>query len=390
MNAGSKRFLLLLLLGFAAMSLLCVLNYWMSAHAVDALVSRELSAGAKATALDMSMAAMAAHDAAIGELRRALLLNILAALTIAAVFAFTMTRGWRRRAKSLERMTEGARAIAGGKLDQELATSSDDIRVFADSVNILSARLREQLEREAESRQFASFMRVAAMLAHDLKNAILGLSLLVRNMEKFYDREDFRAEAMQSLKDETAKLQGLVDQLSDPVDSLSGEHKRPQPTDLVPLIQGVLKSVIGNESEHRIQTELPDTLVAVVDAERVRKVIENLVLNADQAMSGQEGTITLSGGEAGNGKIFFSVADTGPGMTLEFQSKRLFHPFATTKRGGLGLGLYTCREVIRAHGGTIEVESRPDAGATFRVVLPCAPIGTGADGREKNLERRAH
>jgi len=385
MTAGSKRFLLFFLLGFAAMSLLCILNYWMSAQAIDALVSRELSAGAKTTALDLSIAAMTAHAAAISELRRALVLNVFAALVIAVVLSFAMTRVWRRRAKSLERMTEGARAIAGGKLDQQLATSSDDIRVLADSMNILSARLREQLEREAESRQFASFMRVAAMLAHDLKNAILGLSLLVGNMEKFYDREDFRAEAMQSLKDETAKLQGLVDQLSDPVDSLSGEFKRPQPTDLVPLLQHVLKSVTGDTSEHRIQTELPDTLVAVVDAERVRKVIENLVLNAVQAMRAQEGTITISGGDAGNSRIFFSVADTGPGMTLEFQSKRLFRPFATTKRGGLGLGLYTCREVIKAHGGTIEVESKPNAGATFRVVLPCAPLGTRVDRREKTL-----
>jgi len=379
MNAGSKRFLAFLALSFAAMSLLCVLNYWMSAHAIDALVTRELNAGAKATALDMSIAAMAAHDAAIGELRSALLLNLLAALVIAGAFSFAATRIWRRRARSLERITEDAMAIAGGNLDQELATSSDDIRMFADSVNVLTARLREQLEREAESRQFASFIRVAAMLAHDLKNAIQGLSLLVGNMEKFNHREDFRAEAMQALKDETAKLQRLVDRLSDPVESLSGEHKRPQPTDLVPLIRRVLKSVTGTTSQHKIQTELPQSLVTVVDPERIEKVIENLLLNAVQAMGRNAGTITVSGGNSEDSKLFFSVADTGPGITTEFQSKRLFRPFATTRRGGLGLGLYTCREVIQAHGGTIEVESKPNAGATFRVVLPCAPIRPNAN-----------
>ena len=379
MNSATKRFLLLFLISLTVSLLLCVLNYWSEVRTIENLTNRELAAVANATALDVSTAAMAAHDAAIGELRRALLLNVIAALLIAAAFSFVVTRIWRRRARRLERITEGAMAIAGGKLDQQLATSSDDIRMFADSVNILSARLREQLEREAESRQFASFMRVAAMLAHDLKNAIQGLSLLVKNMEEFHDREDFRAEAMQALKDETAKLQRLVDRLNDPVDSLSGEHRRPQPTDLVPLIRRVLKSVMGTTSQHKIQTKLPDSLVTVVDPERIEKVIENLLLNALQAMGENAGTVTLSGGNAEENKLFFSVADTGPGMTPEFQSKRLFHPFATTRRGGLGLGLYTCREVIQAHGGTIDVESKPNAGATFRVVLPCAPIRPSAD-----------
>ncbi len=343
MNAGSRRLLFLLAISFTALSLLCLLNYWTGAHAVDALINRELNAGAR-TAFEMSTAAMTAHDSAISELRRGLLFNIIVA---------TMISG----------------------------TSSDDVRLFADSFNIVSGRLREELEREAESRQFASFIRVSAMLAHDLKNAIQGMSLLVRNMEQFHDREDFRAEAMQALKDETTKLQNLVNRLSQPVESLSGEHKRPQKTNLVPLLRSAVKSVIGPSSQHQVELRLPDTLSAVVDAERIAKVVENLLLNAIQAIGEQSGTITLIAGSAGSDAIFFSITDTGPGMTADFQSKQLFRPFATTKRGGLGLGLYTCREVIQAHGGTIDVESKPSAGTTFRVMLPCAPMSAGANGR---------
>src|SRR5437867_4894078 len=236
MNARSRRLLFLLAISFTALSLLCFLNYWTGANALDGLIYRQVNAGARTT-FEMSKAAMTAHDAAIGELRRGLLFNLIVAAVIAGAFSFITARAWQRRARSLERVTEGARAVAAGKLDLNLVTSSDDVRLFAESFNIVSGRLREELEREAESRQFASFVRVAAMLAHDLKNAIQGLSLLVRNMEKFHDREDFRVEAMQALKDETAKLQKLVDRLSDPVDSLSGEHKRPQPTDLVLLIR---------------------------------------------------------------------------------------------------------------------------------------------------------
>jgi signal transduction histidine kinase len=60
-------------------------------------------------------------------------------------------------------------------------------------------------------------------------------------------------------------------------------------------------------------------------------------------------------------------------MTKQFIDTRLFRPFATTKRTGIGLGLYTCREVIKASGGTIDVDSVEGAGTTFRVVLPSIP-----------------
>jgi signal transduction histidine kinase len=61
-------------------------------------------------------------------------------------------------------------------------------------------------------------------------------------------------------------------------------------------------------------------------------------------------------------------------MSRPFIEERLFHPFATTKKKGVGLGLYTCREVVRANGGSIEVESKEGAGTTFRVMLPSATI----------------
>jgi len=61
-------------------------------------------------------------------------------------------------------------------------------------------------------------------------------------------------------------------------------------------------------------------------------------------------------------------------MSAEFIEQRLFRPFATTKKNGVGLGLYTCREVVRANAGTIEVQSNEGVGTTFRVVLPSAII----------------
>jgi signal transduction histidine kinase len=327
--------------------------------------------------LDLSLAVTTDYSRAIAPANQELLRNFLFSLPIALLVAVPLTLiAQRRSGRSLERLTQGAVAIAGGRLDQQLVVSSAENQLLADSVNKVTARLREQLAREAESRQFDSFLRLSAMLTHDLKNAISGLSLMVGNMDRQFDKPEFRADAMESLRDATGKLQKLVTKLSDPINTMSGEHQRPRPTDLVPLLRRVLDSLTSAQSQfHTIQVELPPELIAETEAERMEKVIENLVINALEAMGSKSGVLTIAGGDAGAGKVFFTVTDTGPGMSKEFQERRLFHPFATTKHGGVGLGLYTCREVVRAFGGSISATSAPGVGTTFRVVLPSVQPG---------------
>ena len=281
-----------------------------------------------------------------------------------------------RKTQRIERVTESVAAIAGGNLDQRVeARSSDEMRSLADSVNLVTDRLREQLAREAEARQFESFVKLSALLTHDLKNAIEALSLMVSNMERHFDNPKFRADAMNALTGATDKLRGLVTRLSNPVNTLSGEFKLPRPTDLVPMLRRVLAQItepVG--STHKIEVKLPPSLFAMADAERIEKVMENLVLNAVEAMKGKSGKLMVEAGRANGGKVFFSISDTGRGMSPEFIQQRLFRPFATTKSRGVGLGLYTCREVVRANGGLIEVESKEGSGTTFRVVLASAQI----------------
>jgi hypothetical protein len=80
----------------------------------------------------------------------------------------------------------------------------------------------------------------------------------------------------------------------------------------------------------------------------------------------------------GSSKVHLFVEDTGTGMTDEFVRERLFRPFATTKKKGLGIGLYQCRSIVHAHGGELLVRSRPGEGSVFQVVLGAASNG----GRE--------
>jgi signal transduction histidine kinase len=308
-----------------------------------------------------------AHRWGVAGLVIALLLSLLA--------AYLLDQHVRKRTRGIARVTEDLSAIAKGELDRRIVLqSSDDARAIADNINVMTEQMRAQVAREAESRQFDSFVRISAMLTHDLKNAIEGLSLTVSNMERHFDNEQFRIDAMKGLTSATDKLKAIVARLSRPVSSLSGEHKRPTKTDLVPILKrAIAMTAEPVRGQHTIQTNLPDSLFALADAARIEEVIENLLLNAIEAMNGKSGTLRIEAGEGAEGKPEFSVSDTGPGMSRVFIDNRLFRPFATTKKNGIGLGLYTCREVIRATGGSIDVQSVEGAGTTFRVVLPSVP-----------------
>jgi signal transduction histidine kinase len=108
----------------------------------------------------------------------------------------------------------------------------------------------------------------------------------------------------------------------------------------------------------------------------INQVFMNILTNAAQAIDG-EGTITVSIQPAMEGDVVvFKVTDTGRGIAPEIQEK-IFDPFFTTKDvgEGTGLGLAISESIVAAHGGTIQVESRPGDGATFTVVLPVRPPG---------------
>ncbi len=323
--------------------------------------------------LNLSLAVAENYGAAALGVRRAgalgVALPLLAGLAAIALLLHLVGRLTQR----LERVAVGAAQIAKGDLNQRIEIhSTDETRVLAESFNLMSDQLREKIQRETETKQFESFTRLSAMLTHDLKNAITGLSMLVSNMERHLHREEFRADAVFGLREATEKLKRIVSRLNEPVKSLSGEYRRDaRPTDLVPIIRRVLETnAYPAAALYETDARLPENLFAIVEPERIENVIENLVINALEAMGARGGRLTIEAGREDENRIYFSVADTGLGMDEEFIRLRLYRPFATTKQKGIGLGLYTCREVVETHGGKLQVESKPGAGTRFRVVLP--------------------
>lgn len=392
-----RLFLTFLGLSLVPLVLLALMNYWNEVRVAEVALQREQASRSRPSRNSISdifndnSATVAANAGQLlGDARRAGRLGLLAAVLLAMPSAWFLTRHWQRRARGIERVTEGVEAMAQGKLDHRIdLRSSDNLRPLADNLGLMTKQLRDQIAREAESRQFQSFVRLSAILTHDLKNAIEALSLTVANMERHFDNKEFRADAMKSVTGATDNLRALVQRLSNPVNTLSGEHKRPRPVDLVPMLRRVIAMIAEpGRGQHEIKINLPESLFALVDVERMNKVAENLIINGLEAMTKEKGSLSITAGTTADDKPFFSIGDTGEGMSRRFIEERLFHPFATTKRKGVGLGLYTCREVVVANGGAITVESREGVGTTFTVVLPSAAIDNGSGEKPPGQSHR--
>ncbi len=226
------------------------------------------------------------------------------------------------------------------------------------SSTIVNLRLLDEL---AMAREMEAVGRISAFVAHDLKNLVSTLSLMADNADEHIENPEFQRDMVGSLKVTVGKMKGLISRLKDLKEKDSLNIRR---ADIYSISKEAVKGISGD-----IRLE-GSPVLAEVDPEEVRKVVLNFVLNSIEACSGKSPVNLEIGAAAGH--AFIRVADKGCGMTVEFIRDRLFKPFSTTKEKGLGIGLYQCKQVIEAHGGSIEVSSAPGEGTVFTMKLPLA------------------
>jgi len=199
---------------------------------------------------------------------------------------------------------------------------------------------------------------------HDLKNLASKLSLVTQNLPIHLDNPEFRTDALRTISQSVSKINALSSRLSLLSQKLDMVFKDTDLNDLVSTTVGELKALIDASIEQHMD-EIPPL---AIDREHIHKVLENLLMNANDA-SGQGGHLRVATGFSNNWAEII-VSDDGHGMSKEFMDKSLFRPFQTTKKQGMGIGLYHCKTIVEGHGGRIEVESKEGAGTTFRVLLP--------------------
>lgn len=243
--------------------------------------------------------------------------------------------------------------------------SPEELELFRTlSEQIAASLLNLQLSRDLRSaREAEAFQRMSAFFVHDLKNVAAGLSLTVNNLPRHFDNPEFRADALKSITRSVDKMNAMCSRLG----SLkSAPRLELEQENLNGLVESSLTDLNGIQSQ--VRTELQNVGTVCMDAGEMKKVVQNLILNAVDA-SGKEGRIDIATEER-DGATVLSVSDHGCGMSREFIDKKLFHPFTSTKEKGLGIGLFQCKQIVEAHEGRIEVESEEGKGSTFRVYLP--------------------
>ena len=223
----------------------------------------------------------------------------------------------------------------------------------------------QQAQRLARAQRLETFQTLSAFFVHDLKNLASKLSMTLRTLPVHYDNPAFREDLLQLMADSLTKIDATCSRVSL---LTSGLELRWAETDVNELIRATLT---------HLQPALTVPLVLDlhplphlrVDPEQMEKVLVNLVLNAQHAVD-TNGEIRVSS-ERVNDWVVLAVRDNGCGMSREFMQNSLFQPFCTTKRRGLGIGLFQSKKIVEAHEGKLEVESEAGKGSTFRVLLRC-------------------
>jgi HAMP domain-containing protein len=256
-----------------------------------------------------------------------------------------------------------------------------DLELFSTFANeaalaLENASLTENL---IESRELDSFNRITSIIIHDLKGSINGLSLLLYNVEKNYDNPEFRADLIATIADTIKKTEGLVARLT------SRPHLLELRSEWVNLLlqRLVEKLYLRKLPDVELIEEYGELPKMMIDADNMERVFENVILNALEAMpNGGKLTIVTRKTKKPLAAVV-EIIDTGRGMTEEFINRNLFKPFRTTKRKGLGLALFSCKEIVSLHGGKIEVTSELNRGTSFTIRLPILAV----DGRLKAIRK---
>lgn len=237
------------------------------------------------------------------------------------------------------------------------------LQCIADQMTSVLLKLRLANE-VARSKEMDAFRTMSAFFVHDLKNAAASLNLMLKNLPVHFDDPVFRADTLRGIGNTARRIDRMIARLT----TLRQRPAfNPVETDLNQLVRQVLQSMNGMPRVE-LTSELEPLPNIQADREQIQSVLTNLLLNARDAL-GAEGRIRVRT-EHLRDSVVLTIVDNGCGMSTTFVKDSLFRPFQSTKKKGLGIGMFQSQMIVEAHGGGIWVETEEGKGSTFRVSLP--------------------
>jgi signal transduction histidine kinase len=293
--------------------------------------------------------------------------------------------------RPLEALVAAAGRLAGGDRSTRVEVGGvSEVATLGTAFNEMATELElEASERDQLDRMKDEFVLTAS---HELRSPLTSVQgfaeLLMMDRDSLTARQ---VETVEIILDNCRHLVRLLNDLLDLARSDAGRLQvRPQPTELAPLLEDVVRTMRAQteaSDQDLIERVDPDLPLLNVEADRIRQILVNLVTNAHE-YSPERASIQVSARVADNG-VEISVSDNGPGIPPA-QLEHIFERFVrgdaglTQRVGGTGLGLAISKSLVELHGGTIRVESVVGRGSTFTIALPAsgpeaaqiAPVGT--------------
>jgi two-component system sensor histidine kinase MtrB len=352
-------------------------SYQVEITARNRLTEGRHPAAARATIVGQQKKRQTLRSDIDGETRDTALLvgaGLIAGLTGAALLFSGLISSMRR---PLEELVEASGRLAGGNLETRVKVGG-----LSETATLGAAfnEMAEELQRRAGERDQLETMKDEFVLtaSHELRSPLTSVQgfaeLLMLERDKLSPAQ---SDTVEIILDNTRHLVRLLNDLLDLARSDAGRLTiKPAATDPAPLVEDAVRTMrsqteTANQSlGYEIEPGLPQISV---DRDRIRQVLVNLLTNAHE-YSPRGASIEVTAARRGNA-VEIAVSDDGPGMA-EDQLEHIFERFTrgdaglTQHVGGTGLGLAISKSLVELHGGTIEADSVPDRGATFRVFLP--------------------
>jgi signal transduction histidine kinase len=250
-------------------------------------------------------------------------------------------------------------------LRRDLPPKKQELDLVMGSFQEVAGEIKSLREQLIVRERLATLGEISAGIAHEFRNPMGVIAGYGRLLLKSLDDNDQRKDLVQGILSEVDTMNRIMEELlkfsrSEPVTKI--------PVDLSNLLAEVVQGY--GENRNRIKLSVPEHVVAGGDETLLRQAVKNLVQNAVD--TGSEVRVDVQRAMmSGKESLCITVSDNGPGIPAD-DLKKIFTPFYTTRPEGIGIGLPLVQKIAIAHGGTVEVESLPGTGSTFRLCLPAA------------------
>jgi signal transduction histidine kinase len=298
------------------------------------------------------------------------------AVAIAVGFALSFLVA-ARVTRPVETLAGAARAVADGDWDVHVddVRTTGEIKVLADAFETMTRQLVDHRDRLVQAERVAAWRELARRLAHELKNPLFPLRITIDNLRRAKslspaEFDEVFDESLTTLQTGLGNLNTVIGRFSEFARMPAPEFSQVSINELVEQGVALFRAQLAAPGQPPVTVALElDQAVGTIraDGEQLRRVVQNLLLNAIDAMpeGGELRITTVRSADV----VRIDVADTGQGLGEEERS-RLFTPYYTTRQHGTGLGLAIVQSVVTDHRGKIWVDSEPGRGATFHIELP--------------------